>query len=334
MSPVRLATQPTGGEMKRRNMLKGLGLGIGGASVPFWCTAFGLDEEGEELCEQGSGSGPVSVAPVATAPAPREPTPATLKAGTGARPRLYLVIPKDRSVARQRGRAFGEFFNHGSEEHLARLAAFEVVCATTEEIRRLTGRPLRGEPWLVVVDRSTKRLRPVPLDDAKLSGVAAKDDGSEAVIDERIRRLGELIVRSVEPAMIERMVARESAAMGAAIREELALVLDQGLIPRRAVVEAAPATLLATIFPAKESEDDWTLEQKRANLAPRLAELTRDAMVRSQPPAGARWARSWGCGTNIEGVRTNVRVGCGMGHVPERSRRFLSFLVADQDGAM
>jgi len=343
---VRLFTRPPGGEMKRRNILKGLGLGIGGASVP-WLSAFGLTEENGELCEQARQSGPMSAAPVATDPEPIEPeltdpepsAPAqtTLSAKTSARPRLYLVVPKDPNLRYLRGRAFGEFFNHGAEAHLARLAIFEVVCATTDEIKLLTGKAVRGEPWLVVVDRSAKRVRPVPLDDAELSRLTEADvktrgDEQIDVIDERIRRLGELVVAAIDPEMIERMVAAEARSIGASLHEELSLVIEQSLVPRMAVVEAAPATLLKSSYPAKEPDDDWRLAYNRTILAPRLAELTRDHLVRSQPPTGARWARSSGCGTRVEGVRSNVRIGCGMGHVPERSQRFLSFLV-DSEGS-
>ena len=323
--------------MKRRNILKGLGLGIGGASVP-WLAAFGLADEDGEFCEQARQSGPMSPAPVLAEPEPTAPegttAKTTLSPGTIARPRLYLVVPADAQLRYRRGRTFGEFFNFGAEEHLARLAIFEVVCATTDEIKELTGKAVRGEPWLVVVDLKAKRVRPVPLDDARLSRLteddgASRGDDQQDLIDERIRRLGELFVAAVEPGMIEGLVAAEARSLEASLAEELSLVIDQGLVPRMAIVEAATATLLKSAYPAREPDDDWVALRNRGILTPRLAELTRDRVVRSRPPAGARWARTSGCGTRVEGVRSNVRVGCGMGHVPERSQRFLSFLVGD-----
>lgn len=46
------------------------------------------------------------------------------------------------------------------------------------------------------------------------------------------------------------------------------------------------------------------------------------------PPPGAHWAQSNGCGMHVEGVRrTGPMVACGMGMVPEVSRRFLHFYV-------
>lgn len=47
--------------------------------------------------------------------------------------------------------------------------------------------------------------------------------------------------------------------------------------------------------------------------------------LKVKPPPGARWAKSLGCGTEIEGEDLNMIVGCGMGHVPEKSQRFLYF---------
>jgi hypothetical protein len=43
------------------------------------------------------------------------------------------------------------------------------------------------------------------------------------------------------------------------------------------------------------------------------------------PPPGAHWARSSGCGVMVEGAKDNIAFGCGMGHVPAKSRRFLYF---------
>jgi hypothetical protein len=58
--------------------------------------------------------------------------------------------------------------------------------------------------------------------------------------------------------------------------------------------------------------------------AERLAEVARKN-VTQKPPAGAHWARSSGCGTQVEGVTDNLIMGCGMGHVPRKASRFLYF---------
>lgn len=58
--------------------------------------------------------------------------------------------------------------------------------------------------------------------------------------------------------------------------------------------------------------------------APALAAAVRQHL-KVKPPPGARWASSSGCGTTIEGDDEGGVFGCGMGHVPELSRRFLYF---------
>lgn len=47
------------------------------------------------------------------------------------------------------------------------------------------------------------------------------------------------------------------------------------------------------------------------------------AKLIDEPPPGAHWAIAGGCGTHVEGVETSMAIGCGMGHVPAASRRFL-----------
>jgi hypothetical protein len=44
-----------------------------------------------------------------------------------------------------------------------------------------------------------------------------------------------------------------------------------------------------------------------------------------KPPRGVRWAKSYGCGTEVEGEPESLGVACGMGHVPKKSQRFLYF---------
>jgi len=326
--------------MKRRRFLKGVGLGIGGASVPLWfSSAFGLDDRGEELCDEILVTPPEVTPPEVTPPevTPRpgalRPDPADPVVGGAPiqRPRLYLVIPSDLTRRRERGRVFGEFFNHGDELGLAQLAVFDIVCATTAEISASTGAAIIGEPWLVVVDMTRTDARPASLDDPELSRLAtSKGEERDEVIDARIGRLSDLVKVALEPAMLERMRVAEAQGLSDPLREELSIVLEQQVTPRLAVVAAAPATLLGRLRVVEEGKGDWMAAELNGILTPRLAELTRERFVRSKPPQGARWGWSGGCGSRIEGSRTNVAIGCGMGHVPERSRRFLSFLVEDE----
>jgi hypothetical protein len=59
----------------------------------------------------------------------------------------------------------------------------------------------------------------------------------------------------------------------------------------------------------------------------RRAAAARERYVR-RPPPGAYWANSTSCGVDIEGIAPQYpSVACGMGMVPEVSRRFLDFYV-------
>ncbi len=80
---------------------------------------------------------------------------------------------------------------------------------------------------------------------------------------------------------------------------------------------------------------DWIAARLPVDNA-QAAALAADAKqkLRAAPPPGAHWARSSGCGTDIEGVRESM-VDCGMGHVPRKSQRFLylfSVTPNDKDG--
>lgn len=58
--------------------------------------------------------------------------------------------------------------------------------------------------------------------------------------------------------------------------------------------------------------------------APALAKEVRQRLT-VKPPRGVKWAKSYGCGTEIEGDDDRMGVACGMGHVPKKSQRFLYF---------
>lgn len=323
--------------MNRRGMLKGLALGIGGASVPLWLARpFGL----RTVCEEPSEGEAIEVtlaeleAPQAPASAPLCEAPTT-EGPCAPRPRLFFVIPEDQGERYFRGHAFGELLNHGEEITLARLALVEVRCASAPEIAAEAGKAIAGEPWMVLVDRSAGAVKVTILDDAKLREETEVTfdrrrrggDEEEAMIDARIRRLAALIDAGVGEGLVARLAAAEEASLSEALRDELRATMDDRVSPRLELAGAASAILLKLAL--EPGEDEWDRDFvaiRRGVLLPRLAELTRERLLRTQPPAGARWARSAGCGTRIEGAKEHWAVGCGMGHVPERSQRFLTWL--------
>ena len=68
------------------------------------------------------------------------------------KPLLVLVIPADDGQKYDRGRAFGEYLNHGSAEQLAPLALCEVACAEMAKLRRLAPAAGEGEPLMVLIE--------------------------------------------------------------------------------------------------------------------------------------------------------------------------------------
>lgn len=318
--------------MNRRSILKGLALGVGGASVPLWLArSFGLDRAGD--CEPDLDA--LTVDPELSAlptdpPASVEPACETPSVVAGepctARPQLVLVIPGDRNERYYRGHAFGELLHHADDLTLARLALFDVLCATPGEIEKMIGRPLKGEPWMVVIDRTGPKRVVTPLTDPQLRlDTERRDEMAEEKIDARIASLSAMIETAAAPATVQRLAAAEALALAPRLKDELDMVLEDAVAPRLELAEAATATLLAQIL-APDGDDRWHLPRLRAAIQPRLADLTRERLLRTRPPAGARWATSGGCGVRVEGAKERHAIGCGMGHVPERSRRFLAWL--------
>ena len=102
---------------------------------------------------------------------------AELSALPTARPTLVFVVPRADADHWERGAAFGELLNHGSDRDLAPLALADVVCMRAD----LFG--VRGEPLLLFVVGSTVR---------ELRGTLPKGDAA------RRRMLGDFI-REVLP---------------------------------------------------------------------------------------------------------------------------------------
>ncbi len=315
--------------MKRRRILQGLALGCTGASTPVLLSRFFGVEYGEpEICgslhsDSNSDSRP-------------EPqsngTPTTphrsIDHCASSRPNLYLVVPDNIIARRARGQALGEFLNYGTDSALARLAVFKVTCVTIKELQAITGETIDGDPWFVLLDSSSRYPQTIALDDSKLSRIADERSAEDSIIDERIRRIGDLIATAIQPDMLDRMIKSESAALPKHLETEFAAVMNGPLSPRLELVEAAPATFLQPVLahPDPDSDTRWYTEEQERVFTPRLAALTREHLVHSTPPTGAHWARSGGCGTRVEGLPERIGFSCGMGHVPERSRRFLTFL--------
>lgn len=299
--------------MKRRAILGGAALGAGILACPAWLARAFAQEADTGLAALSE---------------------AYRRAQRGGRPLLVIVIPAQHEARWERATAFGELLNHGADDVLADLALAELACTRMETLRTLVPQAPAGEPLMVLVepDRVPAAARAI---DAELPRIPEYWVGSEemtweererrdqAVIDQRIALLSRLIHGAIAPdaAAIARRAALARARVSAEQRGRVELAMDAGDVP----------TSVAALAPALLAE--------RAASAPALRDVLRDLAIerwrRGRVP-GSRWAIGGGCGVEVElteaeqrerdaAGRAQMMVACGMGHVPERSARFLDW---------
>lgn len=246
--------------MKRRAFV---GAGVGALAALAW-PAWLRDAFADESCDPGqkrTGREPLRGVAVVAA--------AYKRAAKAHRPLLALVIPSDDGKKYERGEAFGELLNHGSDADLAPLANVEVVCATADEVRLVVPSLPEGEPLMILVS-----THEVPATATFIDGVLAanpKIDWEHWEDSEKAE---------------DKAVEQRISALGALLRKTLGTA---------------------------------SIKDEKAQ-----ADAVRERLVKKVLP-GSHWARAGGCGTQIEGVEDRSMVACGMGHVPEKSRRFLYF---------
>jgi hypothetical protein len=280
--------------------------------------------------------------PVLASPAP--PVPAASPAAAIFRPRLLIILSGDAEHDYNLGHAFGEYLNHGSDAALAPLAAVDLACIAAAEIDLPATAMGQGPLALLLVAGDTQRLVRFALPSME-QYYLGNELVTERMIDERIEIVSSAVRRAVldrdhvvgvSPRLLAHPRVQEIAARARAgyaiadwrtdtggfwIVEEEA---DQTKTPREPrarpltpdeAAHFAPA-LLALAVPLKG--------EPATSLLATLAAVARRRVVQGEVP-GAEWATSGGCGTTFEDRETSVAIGCGMGHVPARSRRFLHF---------
>jgi hypothetical protein len=227
--------------MKRRGILVAGGAGAGAAALavaagwPGWLRAAFLTPaaSGPPPAPSPDQGTPCSTGSAASAPGkPREAgksareilAEARAQATTEKKKILVLVIPDgpDWEPGYERGHAFGEFFNHGSNRDLAPLASVVVVCARLGDVHEAFGGAPEGQPLLVLVDPAARpaslRALDAPLP-VRPPGAGRSPDSSPAedrAIDERITLVASLVRQGLgEPP------ASEIEARAALVRERL-----------------------------------------------------------------------------------------------------------------
>lgn len=245
------------------------------------------------------------------------------QARAAGRPLLCLVVPADPDDRWIRAHVLGSWLNHMDDAALLDLALTDLVCASTEAIEahgfRIEKNPL---PWMLLYPADgtppmnvggSLRIRTVLDGDPYLNML------NDEKTDDRIKLLSrslnmELFRETDLAAHADNAWARVSAEDQA--RMDHWLKLPDGPSPDGTLLRRGAAQLRqrAADLPA----------QDRA----RVLQVLIDQVIeteRAARPAGAKWANSDGCGTEIEGDERQSLIACGMGYTPPLSRRFLYF---------
>ncbi|AKF07154.1 hypothetical protein [Sandaracinus amylolyticus] len=295
--------------MKRRDLFGGAATLAGVLACPAWMArAFAQDDDG--------GLAALSEA--------------YRRAQRAGRPLLVIVIPAQREARWERAGAFGELLNHGPDQVFVDLALAEVVCATMSTLRTLVPQAPAGEPLMVLVEpervpavaRAIDATLPetpeywIFRDDEQMS-FEERTARENEVIDRRIAALASLVHGAIAPddAALQRRASVALAALPVDRRQRIELALGVYDTSDRVAVALAPALFVR--HPAfREAVRDVGIERWRRGRVP-----------------GSRWAIGSGCGTTVEMTEEERRregdaslmIACGMGHVPERSARFLDW---------
>lgn len=118
------------------------------------------------------------------------------------KPLLVFVVPKDERLQYDRGLAYGELLNYGSDADLAPLADVEVVCAPMRALRRIVPGVAEGEPLMVLIRADALPATSRHLNaDLKNVSTALRNHTEQheldKVIEERISTLARLIREGV-----------------------------------------------------------------------------------------------------------------------------------------
>lgn len=317
------------GHMDRRAWLRAAGATVTLASLPGWMASCSGSRE---------ASGPDAIEPRGRpAPGPAIPPPeaerdvaaAVRAARARCRPLLiFLNAPYQEDV--RPGRLLSELgvlIQHASGEDGADLAMCDLFCARRDRIPAnvLAGQEIPPRTLVVRVDEEGSPCR-------FLESIADLDDPAAEerrysfdVFEDEVRARSMAIAAGLRAFLIpDTMTLRRWAvrqrewALASAGVSESGPMTDTD-VPTSRQTELAPAWVRWRAETAAPAE--------RAVLVEMLSNETARRWRKVAPP-GTSWARSMGCGVDVEG-REPSGVLCGMGFTPEYSQRFLIFYVEE-----
>jgi hypothetical protein len=257
------------------------------------------------------------------------------RAQAAGKPLLVLVVPRAIEERWIRGVFFGELLNHGADDAMAALALAEVTTAPMSAVRGFVPSAGPGEPLMLLVETDAVPARARALDarpplqekrvSARADNYAEMLAAEERLVDARIALLGKLVRDGLAPDGAT--VARRARQQEARLAPSQLLAVNGAITapsPDAAALDAGAAIAYLAARRAPSAA--------RAQLLAALAKGARARVAERRVP-GSRWAETFGCGSHIEWEEgeehEEIGIGCGMGHVPEKSGRFLDFLTAD-----
>lgn len=245
------------------------------------------------------------------------------QAQAAGRPLLVVVIPANRSHRYAYGRAWGAVLNAGSQDVRAALALCDLRCASYESVQTAFGKILAqeetplpsDEPMGILLETERLSAHSVPVTAALSAQCNGDAQGHLDRSHKRRAKLAQDGLAELSTALHRAILPDAKALVRRAAQERAALPIDAARLPGAERAILAPAGLLAESGGATDGR--WNPWEERIA-------LEFDKRMQSSVP-GAQWANSSGCGVRIEGEPSIVQISCGMGLVPEISRRFLYF---------
>ncbi len=222
----------------------------------------------------------------------REGHEAWQRARTRGVPLIVMVIPGDETAAWERGRAWGIFLNHGAAEILAAFAQVEVVCLRIAELAEVFPSTV-----LPVGEPLIVRFQQAPA--ATHASDHVETEGFDAPLP--------------TPGPSHLTPEGEMADDQQYIDQTIEVI--RGLVQRALIGQ---------------------LQHLTAETRSRAIQETHRRFIAARIP-GSYWATQNACGIRIESPPPSPThrvtfIACGMGHTPERARRFLHFFVGRASG--
>lgn len=317
------------GHMDRRAWLRAAGATVTLASLPGWmasCTGSREAPEADSTEPRGRAAPGRAIPPTE---AERVVAAAVRAARARCRP-LLIFLNSPYSEDARNGELLSELgvlIQHACSEDGADLAMCDLHCARRDQIPAgvLAGQAIPSRALVVLVDEEGRPCR-------FLESIADLDDPSVPakrlsidVPDEDVRARSMAVAAGLRAFLIpDTMTLRRWAvrqrewALGSAGVSESGPMTDTD-VPTARQTELAPAWVRWRAETAAPAE--------RAALVEMLSNETARRWRKVAPP-GTLWARSMGCGVDVEG-REPSGVLCGMGFTPEYSQRFLIFYVEE-----